>query len=293
MANTIAIITVFYPNTSHLENVRKIAEQVNKVIICDNSPENNLLLFKSINNLQYCFWGENLGLSLGFNKILKNTNFAWQDDDFIIFFDQDTKIPEKHIVTLEKDYEWLEKKNYAVGCVGPVFFNESMQKTEIPTLKKVVSDNIIAVKSMITSSMLCKYKNLRKIGFWNEEIFLDMADWDICWRFRYNGMSCFMTNATIIHHTVGEGKKRIFGFFDLRIAKPFREYYQTRDCLYLFWKKYIPWNFRMRFILRLTVRNVLHIFFLDEPMLRLQYIIQGIRDYINNIHGVLNLEKEV
>ena len=114
-----------------------------------------------------------------------------------------------------------------------------------------------------------------------------MADWDICWRFKYHKMKCFMSYSSIINHTVGEGKKKIFGLYDLRIAKPFREYYQIRDCLYLFWKEYIPWNFRVRFVVRLTVRNILHVLFLDEPGLRFKYILKGLSDYLHGVHGVL------
>lgn len=285
MTRVSAIVTTYYPTIKHLNNIKRIASQINRIFICDNSPRCNIELFSEIDNLEYCFWNANLGLSIGFNRILKDEKYSWLDDDYIVFFDQDTVIPENHIMSLVNDYESLTKEGYRVGCIGPVFFNESMQKTEIPKLKKKINDNIIEVRSNITSSMLCRYDHLKTIDFWNEEIFLDMADWDICWRFKRYNMKCFMSHSSIINHTVGEGRKKILGFYYLRIAKPFREYYQIRDCLYLFWKDYIPWNFRVRFLIRLTVRNVLHILFLDNPKLRIKYILKGFNDYFHGVHG--------
>lgn len=284
MERTIAIITTYYPKSEHLGNIITISKQVDLIIVCDNSPNDNYELFKNINNLRYVFWNQNLGLSTSFNNILKDKKYGWSNNDNIVFFDQDSFIPENHIMSLVSDYESLEKEGLSIGCVGPFFFNKSMGKIEIPKLYETISTSVIRVKSIITSSMLCKYGKLQEIGFWNEKLFLDMADWDLCWRLIEKGYFCYMSRKSIMEHSVGEGKKKVL-FFNLRVGKPFREYYQTRDCLYLLQEKYVPWNFRLRFMAMILVRPLLHILFLDVPRERARYIYLGIRDFCKNKHG--------
>ena len=136
--------------------------------------------------------------------------------------------------------------------------------------------------------MLCKYSQIRTINFWNEEIFLDLADWDLCWRLNSSKKFSFMSFNSIIKHNVGEGKKKIF-CVSLRIAKPFREYYQTRDKLYLLNKNYVPIRMKIRFLISLIIRPIVHFIFLDDGIRRMKYIFKGINDYLNNKRGELNI----
>lgn len=289
MKKIVAIITIYYPKEEHLNNINRISEQVDKIFLCDNTPFNNKNSFSNLSNLEYLYFGKNLGLSLAFNFVLTNNKYNWNDDDYIIFFDQDTTIPKNHIKTLISDYEDLVLHGYNVGCIGPIFFNNSMQKIEIPRLKKEINASIIQVSNIITSSMLCKYSQINSINFWNEDIFLDLADFDLCWRFNNENMSCFMTFNSVIEHSVGEGKENIL-FFSLRISKPFREYYQTRDCLYLLSKNYVPFYMKLRFVLNLTLRPILHLIFLNHSIDRFKFIVKGFKDYLNKVHGEIILK---
>ena len=87
-----------------------------------------------------------------------------------------------------------------------------------------------------------------------------------------------MTTAVMLNHTVGEGERKI-GPVSLRVAKPFREYYETRDCMYLLKKKYVPLKDRIRFHLMLTVRPLLHLWFLQDKKERKYYIKLGVRHF--------------
>ncbi len=86
MKKTIAIVSVYYPKIEHVNNVRLISEQVDKVIVCDNSDFDNSDIFSGISNLFYRGYKKNNGLSTAFNIVLNDSNFEWNDDDFIICF---------------------------------------------------------------------------------------------------------------------------------------------------------------------------------------------------------------
>ena len=279
-------MTAYYPNESNLENAKKISGQSDLLIICDNSPVAHKKLFSNIKNAKYFFWGKNLGLSAAFNYVLKNKDLDWLDDDYVIFFDQDSTIPMHHIDMLVREYELLIMQGERVGCIGPVYFDLSSSKEEIPRLKSFVNKNSMKVSSIITTSMLCQYKSLREIDFWNEKVFLDMADWDICWRFEEKKMNVYLTYASVIRHILGQGVKKV-GPFKLHIGKPFREYYQTRECLYFLFKDYVPYKYKCRFLLMLTVRPILHILFLNNKTERFRYIGKGIIDFILKKKGSL------
>lgn len=282
---------MYYPSAKVKSNILGISAQVDEVIICDNSPnENSAFLADSFcEKTKYIWFGENRGLSRAFNTILKNEGLAWSDDDYIIYFDQDSSVSEGHIDRMIGEFAALREAGYSVGCIGPVFFNTSSGMVERPKSKKYLSQDSYAVASIITSSMLCTYGDMRRIDFWNENVFLDMADWDICWRMRAAGMLCCMTEVATLKHSLGSGEKKI-GSLRLRVGSAFREYYQIRECLYLLFQQYTPLKFRIRFLAMIFIRSPLHLIFLDNRSERIKYIAMGTRDFFRGEHGELKRE---
>lgn len=284
-----AIVTVFFPKESNVINIQKISEQVDRVIICDNTPYYNKILKNVSKNCIYKAFCRNLGLSQAFNTVLRDSTFNWLNDEYIIFFDQDSQIEEEHIEILVRNFQKIEECEQ-IGVLGPVFYNQSNGEIEVPRMKKKIFKNIFKVSSIITSSMLTKYKILKNIGFWNDEIFLDMADWDICWRLKVNGYECFLTNDIIMKHCLGIGEKKII-FMKIRVGSPFREYYQIRDSQYLLKKDYVPLKYKIRFWMMLTIRSIIHIIFLEKSKERIYYIKLGYKDFRENRHGELTENK--
>ena len=258
--------------------------------ICDNSPEKNSKIFEFAEfkgQIEYIWFGENLGLSQAFNSVLTADN-GWNDDDYILFFDQDSHINEGHIESLISEFEMLLKGGFDVGCLGPVFFNTSNNTVEVPKIKTPLTEHSFKVSSVITSSMLCRYKDIKNIGFWNDKVFLDMADWDFCWRMVKHNKLCCMTDAVTLKHSLGTGEKRV-GPIRLRVGSAIREYYQTRECIYLLTKGYTPIKFKIRFIAMLTVRPIMHLLFLDNRKTRFKCICMGVCDFFKKKCGALNM----
>ena len=103
-----AIISVYNPIESVIDNIHGIAKQVDCVYICDNSSAPNkklAALAADTKKIVYSCFCENLGLSVAFNRILNNSNMLWDPDDYIIFFDQDSSIRENHIEQMILDYD--------------------------------------------------------------------------------------------------------------------------------------------------------------------------------------------
>lgn len=291
----VALVSVYHPTDAMVSKIAAIAAQTDRTYICDNSSVSHDRLFAPLigeGRAVYVWFGENLGLSRGFNRILKNGDDSWNPEDYVLFFDQDSSVAPGHVEELVSCFAQLKHQNYPVGCIGPAYYNTSSGRVEIPRSKKEISHGIYAVSSIITSSMLTTYDVLEQVGFWNERIFLDMADWDLCWRIQKAGMLCCLTEKTVLHHSVGCGEKQI-GPLRLRVGAPFREYYQIRDCLHLLFQSYTPLKYRVRFCAMLLIRSPLHVIFLDHRKQRLNYIFRGIRDFFCKKTGPLPEEKPI
>jgi len=279
-----ALVTLYNPTKENADNVCSIAAQVDRVFACDNSRVDNSDLFTGCpDSVIYLPYKKNLGLPKAFNEALKMEKY-WEGDSWVIFFDQDSKIEKGHIETLINEYELIQKKGIQIGCLGPVYYDTSSGKVEIPKAKHLVTDHSYVVSSIITSSMLTTYNTLKEINFWNEDLFLDMADWDLCWRIQRSGKESCLTDIITLHHTLGLGRKKV-GPISLKVTNPIREYYQIRDCLYLKRENYVPLKYKIRFVLMVHLRSYLHIKYLDHGEQRKMYIERAKKDFKKGVRG--------
>lgn len=284
MSKIYALVTLYNPSEKEFNNCRVLSNQVDMVILCDNSQESHETAFQDEENIVYITKNKNLGLGAAFNVALKDDTYGWKDDDLIIFFDQDSQIGEGYIQALQDEYQKIGTLIPNLGCLGPVFYNTSNGRTERPRQKKNITDETYEVSNTITSSLMMRYGNLKRIDFWNEKVFLDLADWDLCWRMQKASMVCCMTEKVVLHHSVGNGEKKV-GPIKLRVGQPFREYYQTRDALYLLQENYVPLKMRLRLIANVTIRPVVHYLMLDDKKSRMKFIRRGINDYKKGVRG--------
>lgn len=285
MSRVISIVTWYHPAEENVSNAKLIASQSDSIVICDNSAQDNSSYTQGIKNCKYFSDHTNLGLSKAFNRVLRDSSMDWQEDDFIIFFDQDSKIPPSHIEKLMQEYKVISKEK-SIGCIGPVYFDVNEGQEQIPAKREYINDKTFKCTSIITSSLLCQYGKLQDVGYWNEDIFLDLADWDLCWRFMSHGYAVCMTNVSIIKHAVGQDIKKI-GCFKFRQWAPFREYYQTRDCLKLLGKDYVPLKYKAKFMLIFTVKPIVHLLFLPHGVERVKYVAKGMLDFFRGKDEVI------
>lgn len=280
----IALVTLYFPSENVKENMENLANYVDQIYLIDNTPKSsNEELFDGIRNAIYMPLKENLGLSAAYNKCLKNL----KDNSYIIFFDQDSFCPEGLIESLKKDYSFVSDKLHKKGIIGPSYYEANAGKVMLPKSKKNISEGIYEVSSIITSGLFTELEVIKDIGYWNENIFLDMADWDLCWRVKKEGLFCALDNKVILQHRLGKAVHKLVGL-SVKEGAAFRIYYQIRDCLYLLKENYVPVKYKIRFILMLTVRPVIHLVVLPNKKDRIHFYFKGLRDYKKKIHGCIS-----
>lgn len=281
------LVTLYYPNAQTVENIRAMAMQSDRIYLCDNSPEPHEALFADIPGAVYRFFGKNLGLSQAFNTIFRDYEKDFQEEDFILFFDQDSTPPEGHVQRLVDRFKQLEQAGFPVGCLGPVYNNPYTGQLKLPRVRRTVEENVYAVESIITSSMLSRYRVLRDVRFWNENVFLDMADWDICWRIREQKFLCCAARDIVLEHRLG-GDVKNQGKDAVRRSRMVREYYQAREALYLLRQPYTPFRFRLKFINNLTFKYIYRLLTFSDRESRRMYYRQARLDYQRGYCGEYN-----
>ena len=278
---TCALVTLYKPDSSVRNNVVSLAKQVSKLILIDNTENTeNSAIFRGFDNCAYIWNGENFGLSVAFNRALKNLPAA-KDSDYILFFDQDSCVTENLVSTLVHDFEEIAKAD-KIGCLGAVYFDSVKgEYGGISRLGKEICENCFEVTELITSAMITKYSILEEVGFWNENIFLDYADFDLCWRLGQIGYKSFISKNAILNHSLGFGflKVNFFGkTLNMSYSPPFREYYQTRAAVKLLLKSYVPLRWKKNFLFNIFCRIWIFSINLPNGKKRFRYFLKGVKD---------------
>lgn len=281
MYTVYALVTVYNPQKSVLNNIQNLAKQTKTVFILDNSNSVSIEL-QGLDNTVYVSNKKNLGLSCAFNHILKEKDFS--DEDYIIFFDQDSLITENYISKLVKEFN-LNRVKYNLACIAPIIFDCNTKENSMSRqVTKNQNTKLIILPRLITSSLLTQYKYLRIINFWDEDIFLDWADFDLTYRFQAAGYNCGIASNIVLDHHLGDRNKKFLGK-NFPYYSPIREYYQVRDALRCAFKRTTPAKEKLGMFYVATVRLVIHLLILDRKCERIKYYIKAYRDFLRHKVG--------
>lgn len=280
LLNVVSLVTLFHPTEDVRGNIIALANQVTIVILIDNTPNvDNSSIFFDLVKCIYVKNNSNLGLSKAFNSVMSLDVVKFSD--FLLFMDQDSCIPSGHLTALLSDYELLSKR-HKVGCIGPVYFDTNTSKFIVNADREYIGENTSSVKTIITSSMLTTYNALRDVNFWNDSIFLDLADWDLCWRLRARGYLVILTSSTRLTHTLGKSVKRVFGV-NFRYNSSLRLYYSVRDSIKIIFKSYVPLKYKIRFLISMTVLPFVQLILFPNKKMRLRHLLKA---YYHGVKGI-------
>lgn len=290
--NTVAIVTLYHPKPETAQTLRELAGQVNRLILSDNTPGgDHRSLFEGIPNAVYLANGANLGLATGLNRGLQTREA--RESRYVFFFDQDSHVPAGHIETMVRDWEELAKE-HRIGLLGPRFYDEVTGTYNSDAIldqgKEEAGQTYLPIGQMITSSMMSTWSILKEIGFWNEEIFLDYGDYDLCWRLSAAGYELFLTRNALLVHRLGEGcvkarDPKTGMVFPLAYGAPIRKYYQTRAAVKLLRRDYVPEGWRRLLKQNLTIRRYFDLRYLPDKWANTRYYHRGLWDGLLNRQG--------
>lgn len=280
--NVIAGIVTFNPDITRLKkNIDFIAKQVKVVLVVDNGSSNTSTIEKIIsNNTIVIKNGENIGIAAALNIIM-----AWAEKnkyEWVVTLDQDSICPNDYI---EVASAFFSKKN--IGQIVPVLYESQSQKKQYLGDKpnnKTFQD----VHKSITSASVTNVSIWKKIGGFDNELFIDYVDYDYALRLRLNGYKILRLNNVLLDHQIGKSENHNIGPISISVSNhsAFRKYYICRNII-IFIRKYRLKSNPIAEILRLLKVIVFIVFFEKEKIEKLSAVFKGIKDGL-----VYNVKKD-
>ena len=195
----IAGIVLYNPDLGRLkENIESICKQVDKVILIDNGSDNIREIEDLIKEYLNCILlknGENMGIAYALNQILK---YAYENDvKWFLTLDQDSVCSRNLINTYSK---YIEIPGVAIitSCI----------KDRNYELKDSFRENeeYRFVTYCITSGALMNTEICERCGGWDNKLFIDNVDGDICINLKKRGYKVLSLHYNGLLHEVGHGK---------------------------------------------------------------------------------------
>lgn len=282
--NKIAAIVVLYqPENDNdvITNILSYLSQVHKVYIIDNSiykiSDNLIGFFNATEKIVYVPLGENKGIAYALNK---GCLLATKDEmEWVLTMDQDTFVDSSLIDIYREAY--LEIGSDKIGIISP---NVDLLNTDT----KIENNNIELVDSVITSASLMNLSAYEEVGGFDDTLFIDWVDWDICFRLSDFDYSILRVNKTRITHQLGETRElKLFSKHILYITNHnyIRYYYKTRNALFLS-EKYKNKNHASVFLKKSIVSDFFKIVFFEKDKSRkIKSFIKAYNDYKNKRMG--------
>lgn len=219
------VIILYNPDPSIIDNIDSYINQIDCLIVLDNSSSINDQLvnqIKYINNVKYVKNGSNYGIAKTLNIA---ADIAHTDGyKYLLTMDQDSKAPEGMVTALLEKIESDDE----IGIVSPLHSNR--YGTHLKNKEEVEQRNIV-----MTSGNLISLEAFEKAGKFCEDYFIDYVDIEYCFRLKGKGYKVFRLNNYILEHNEADlSSRELFGktYFPHN-HKPFRFYYKTRNLLYL------------------------------------------------------------
>ena len=301
-----AVIVTFFPNEENLNNISFIASQVTELFLFDNTPHDKLNfldeaggkrnlkvnfynLQSKYRNIHLIFNGENIGLPINYNIGLRLALDLGME--FLILFDQDSKINEQTIPELLKEYFKLNQR-FKVGGIGSSNF-DSEKDDFSPNVNfrskksSFYEDNELSeVIVKENSGLLLPINIFNVIGSFNEAYFLDGLDYDLCMRLRLHGFRIFRSKKSLIIQAAGSLlTRKLFGFkIKFRYRGPDRTYLIFKSYLTLllsYWKS--SFQFSLKIIYDLVLIKIKIIFLYENKKAHLSNAFKGSIDALFSI----------
>lgn len=262
----IAGIVLYNPQKERLmENINAISSQVESVFCIDNASDNKYEIGQIISrysNVSVKYNSENKGIAAALNQLLK---YAMDNNaTYLLTLDQDSVVSDKYVHNI-LDFNISDN----VALIAPNILDRN-DKSGVMLENK----GIRCVNDCITSGTMMNVQICKKIGWFDEKMFIDYVDFEYCYRVVDKGYKIIKNNNVVLSHQLGDGKiVRLLGT-NIMVANhsPIRHFYLIRNLVYLV-KKY-PMR-TVIFMRRIFKEFILIIFYELNKIEKLKACIKG------------------
>lgn len=226
-ADTAGVVLVYRPERTVLTNIARLLEQVSRVYVVNNSPEDaetTALLAELADDpgVLVLHQEKNVGVAAGFNAGMRRALFDGYA--YVWIFDQDSAVTDGMLHHL--------RRAFSVGPSPVAIAGPALRAEETGYLYDADrGEGVGELPTVISSGALFSRVALERIGLHDERLFIDYVDHDISLRARAAGMHVVKVFDTVLDHRFGASTPVMFLGRRVYLSNysPMRHYYMTRN----------------------------------------------------------------
>ena len=199
----IYILFVIYQSKFVLkEEYSSLSHNDYRIVVFDNSFEKTYLEdnkeYCLTHNIHYLTEGKNIGLSKAYNRVIKD---YIKEDDYLMILDADSNIEVSYLLSLKEN---LIPTHREVEVFSPININSKTKEIDSPlkitfnpffnSTKVDFKENNYDYFKVINNGLLIKGSALKKIGGFDENIFLYFSDSYLSFALYEKGIKTFVTD---------------------------------------------------------------------------------------------------
>lgn len=301
-----AIFVAFNPSMFFFDKLVRFRQELDLIVVYDNTEirSSNVSLMENIeagdfDDVIYITSGENVGIATALNISIKKCIESGVTHVFLFDQDSDVFSPNFFNVMVDELKEINGIDPYVVSLcpnikdegnpVGIYKWPTTNHKCPVLFSRKSFSDaDEIYPLVAITSGSLFLSEIFNKIGYFEEQYFIDYVDTEYSLRLNCSGYKIKACQKAVLLHNLGaKTKKTLFGFtFYPTNHSAVRRYYIARNCVDV-WRKYALSNPAWAsFDLLASLYNAFRIFFFEsDKLIKIKYACLGFFDGVNKKMG--------
>lgn len=269
-----AVIIIFY--NAPIDNVHlKIGRsECTELILVDNTPGRDLQIVGE--RIHYIPLRENRGIATAQNiGIRKGMELGCRH---VVFFDQDSIVPQSYVKEIVDEYIRIKQFYPHLAMVGPCLINQTTGKGYKQIQNSIINDCTI-VDALISSGSVLDIELIQIVGLMEDALFIDLVDFEWCWRAKSKGLVSVITERVKLYHKVGQDDESFLGY-PIIISSPIRYYYQYRNWLWMLKRSYVPFSYKWRTGIRRFVELFVVPMKAKNGMFLFKQMLKGIKDGI-------------
>lgn len=232
------MFVTYKPRAEFIDNIVNVVPQVDHVVVVDNGSstetEQRLREFGMRPGCTVIPSAENLGIARALNlgvKYALDSGYDW-----VCTFDQDSQVSDGFVSTMLDTYQQAPDPQ-RVAIIAPSYVDhDSGVRMQ---LKRSGNGEILTA---MTSGSVVPLTAIRKLGYFDESLYMDAVDIEFSLRARREGMLILQSPAILFHSLGKTSYYRLFGLrFGVTHHGAARRYYMTRNRLRLLMRYASDW----------------------------------------------------
>jgi rhamnosyltransferase len=243
-SSVVGVVSAFNPDRENVENIAWLLKYVTRVVVVDDGSSadvDDVLAQIRALGADVLRLDSNSGIARALNTGIKHARETW-DPEWIVTMDQDSRFSGDYIAAALAAVE-ASPGRASIGMVCA----ESHNHVPLPLLPRQGEPEVF---DPMTSGSLVHSSTFDRIGYFNEDYFIDCVDSEFNARIRESGLRTLAAPGCNLEHSLGNARPMTLLGWHARLGakklviyyhSPFRVYYITRNSIVMartyFWKQ--------------------------------------------------------